>query len=343
MVRPRYDASTLAGVLKVVQDARKDNQDHYVQLRDLRFTVVNDLPAALHEQLGLACADAKAPGRLSIDAEVWPRVHRFLGLPRGFGDRLPASMVVNNLNYLLASRADEMALLRVRPQGERAILRGILPPAHVRIDDLQIVRQLARMPGTGDLKPVNISVREDHFHLRLIMPRESNVGRGRDRDPVYPGLDIYNSETGAGRLAIGHCLFRMVCRNGMLFHQDIGDKRRWRHDRADGEVLRQQLAEELRLSVAGIADLVKRYRALHAVPLQGPAEVLAEFMRTHKLGSPQGRTGERILLEMGRTGDLFGQSVFDFVQAVTLVARTLDVEKRRKFEAAAGQLVMGRQ
>lgn len=339
MVRPMDEARTLAEVLAHVERARRDNRDHYVHLRDLRFEVANAQPAPLHEQIALACSAAGAPARIRLREDGWPRVFRFLDLPGRFGDQLPASMTVNTLNYKLAARADEMALLRVRAQDGAAVLRGLLRPSHVRLDDQQILQQLLRLAGATELRPVNVAVREDLFHLRLIDGRQVDVGRGGERDPVHPGLDIYNSETGAGPLSVGRCLFRVVCANGLVFPERAGRTRRWRHAGSDAAVLRQQLAESLRGAIAEVRAITERYRSLHGVALAEPTAVLETFMRAYKLGSPRGRAGERILLELSRTGDLFGRSLFDFVQAVTAVARTLDVDKRLKFEAAAGRLV----
>ncbi|HOX27290.1 MAG TPA: DUF932 domain-containing protein [Candidatus Krumholzibacteria bacterium] len=339
MVRPAYPPSTLAGVLDLVESARRDNTDHYVHLRDLRFEVANPQPVPLHEQIALACAAKDAPARVRLREDGWPRVFRFLGLPAGFGETLPASMVTSSLNYKLAARADELALMRVRHAEGSAVLRGLLPPSHVRLDDRQVLQQLLRLAGASELRPVNVAIREDLLHVRLVDHREVDVGRGQERDLVHPGIDIHNSETGAGALSVGRCLYRVVCANGLVFPEGRAQLRRWRHAGSDAATLRRQLAEALRASLAEMRGLTDRYRGLHGVPLVEPGETLETFMRAHKLGSPRGRTGERILLEMGRTGDLFGRSLFDFVQAVTAVARTLDVDKRLRFEAAAGRLV----
>jgi hypothetical protein len=338
MVQPRYDSETLADALAYVREARADNRDHYVHLRDLRLEVASSLPAPHHEQLALACTDDGVPDRIALREESLARLARFCGLPAQFGEALPASMVASNFNYVLRSRADDLVLLRLRHQEGRASLRAVLPAAHVRIDDAEVVEQLRRMPGSGDLSLAHLDIQEDRLHLRLLAPRTVDVGRADQRDPVHPGIDIYNSETGAGRLGVVQCMYRVVCANGLIFRHDA-NATRWRHARGDRERLRAQLAETLRLAVAETNQLTTRYRELHGQPLRAPAESLAVFMREYRLGSPRGRVGERILLELGRTGDLFGRSAFDFVQAVTAVARTLDTERRRRFEAAAGELV----
>lgn len=338
MVQPRYQSETLADALACVREARDGNRDHYVHLRELGLEAASGLPGSHHEQLALACTADDVPDRIVLREESLARLTRFCRLPAQFGEALPASMVASNLNYVLRSRADDLVLLRLGHQDGRAVLRAVLPAAHVRIDDAEVVEQLLRLPGSGDLSLSHLDIQEDRLHLRLLAPRTVDVGRADQRDPVHPGLDIYNSETGAGRLGVVRCMYRVVCANGLLFRHDSAATR-WRHARSDRERLRAQLAETLRLALAEANQLTTRYRELHGQPLRAPVESLAVFMREYKLGSPRGRVGERILLELGRTGDLFGRSTFDFVQAVTAVARTLDTDRRRRFEAAAGELV----
>jgi hypothetical protein len=339
MVRPADSARPLADVLDHLERARRDNHDHHVNLRHLRFVVATELPGAVHDQLTLQCDAPGVPGPIHLREAAMPRLLRFLGVPSGFGQALPAAMVAANLNYLLRARADELVLLRLRRADDHTVLRAMLPASHVRVDDTALLGRLLRLPGARELRVAGAEIGEDRFHLRAIRPRSVNVGRD-GQDPVHPGLDLYNSETGAGSLGIVQCLFRVVCANGILLRQGAGSARRWRHAHHDGDRLRSELAEALRRAAADTGRLADRYRQLHHEPLEEPAARLDAFMQRHRLGSVRGRTGERILTELNRTGDLFGsRSLFDFVQAVTAVARTLEVEKRRRFEAAAGELL----
>ena len=333
----RDGAPDIAAILASVRAVHRGDHDAYVRLDAMSFAPLHENPGPLHENLGLRCEDVVSGGVIRLRAESLPRVCRYLDMPPSYAESLPASLAASLLNFHLQARGHELALMRLN-HGDDLTLRALMSASRVRIDDAAIVEVMGALPGIDALRAAHVSVVEDHFHLRLVHTEPFDVGDRRE-DLVYPGLDIYNSEVGTGPLRVRLCLVRQICTNGMTISERLDESLRIDPHRLD----RDQVAVVLRRAIgAGLESsrrLQDHYRRTHKVRLTDPAGALDAFMRQHRLGSPRGRTGERILGELHRNRDLFGLSVFDFVQAVTSVSQTLDTGRRLEYEDAVGQLM----
>ncbi len=332
----RKSAPDLPALGLRIREVRGHDLDHHVRLGDLGFEPTTTRSGALHEVLALR---RETTGEVIAFTEAsLPRACRFLRVPPHYAEKLPAALAANMLNFHLQARGDELALLRLTER-DGLHLRALLPASFVRIDDAMVVDLLAGLHGTDTLRAAHGAVLEDHLHLRLLHDAPFAVD-GPGRDLVYPGLDIYNSEVGAGPLRVRMCLVREVCTNGMTISEHLDERLRLDNRALDRDQVRTVLANALTGALNASRQLETAYRRLHEVQLPAPVRALEVFLRRHRLGSPRGRTSELILTELLRTSDLFGASLFDFVQAVTSVAGTLGTDQRLMFEDAVGQLMV---
>lgn len=332
----RNQAPDLPALAASVRAVRGRNLDHHVRLGDLAFEPTTTRSGDLHQVLALR---RETTGEeIALTAASLPRACRFLRVPPHYAEKLPAALAANMLNFHLQARGDELALLRLTDR-DGLHLRALLPASFVRIDDAMVVDLLAGLHGADTLRAAHGVVLEDHLHLRLIHVAPFAVD-GSGRDLVYPGLDVYNSEVGSGPLRVRLCLVREVCTNGMTISELLDDRLRLDPRALDRDQVRAVLSRAFTGALDASRHLEGAYRRLREVQLPAPARALEAFLRRHRLGSPHGRTGELILAELLQTSDLFGASLFDFVQAVTAVAGKLGTEQRLMFEDAVGHLVV---
>jgi hypothetical protein len=332
----RNHAPDLPALRASIREVRSHDLDHHVRLGDLAFEPTTTRSGALHEVLTLR---RETTGEMiALTEESLPRACRFLRVPPHYAEKLPSALAANMLNFHLQARGDELGLLRLTER-DGLHLRALLPASFVRIDDAMVANLLADLKGTDTLRAAHCAVLEDHLHLRLVHDTPFAVDPA-GRDLVYPGLDIYNSEVGAGPLRVRMCLVRQVCTNGMTIGEQLDERLRLDNRAIDHDQVRNVLAHALAGALDASRNLEPAYRRLHDVRVPAPTRALEVFLSRHRLGSPRGRTSELILAELLQTSDLFGASLFDFVQAVTAVAGTLGTAQRLAYEDAVGQLLV---
>jgi len=134
-------------------------------------------------------------------------------------------------------------------------------------------------------------------------------------------------------------LVREICSNGMTIGNNIYEGLSIRQDRMDADEARRAVACGIRQLLEDSGALIERYRALHGQRIQDPRAELSEFFAKNRLGSPRGRIAQRIVGEIEKATDLFGCTRFDFVQAITAVARSMEIDRRLQFEDAVGWLI----
>lgn len=331
----RY-APDLATVRARIGEVHAHHRDEHVRLGDLSFDPITTAFGPLHDVLALR---RETTGDvIGLSEASLPRACRFLRVPPPYLEKLPTALAANLLNYHLQARGDELALLRLDGRDDLR-LRALLPASFVRIDDALLADLLATIEGADALRAANFSVLEDHLHLRLVQDVPFTVD-GPGHDLVFPGIDVYNSEVGAGPLRVRLCLVRQVCTNGVTISERLDERLRLDPRRQDHDHVRIILADALTNALAASRGLQGVYRELTTVRVPAPVQALEVFLRRHHLGSPRGRAAELILAELLRTSDLFGASLFDFVQAVTAVAGTLATHQRLQFEDAVGAMMV---
>lgn len=332
-----------------------------------RTRVINT--AAIHVE-----ASSKDPERLALilpgaDAPVIPTHWSFSQLaaqvaaPAAYLRQLPAALAAINLQYgLSSSRAEQIKTLETG-DSQRTDLRAVTGPDYGRIFDHELVHAVQRIAGngTGDTRwkvpgvldwstgiyNPNVDVRRDTttlyasdrdvfvFLVDDLNPIEAGHLPDGSPDLFFRGFFCWNSEVGARTLGIASFYLRAVCQNRNLWGVEDFQEISIRHSKYAANRFAHEAAPALvNFANSSPQPFINGVRAARARIVARTDEDRSQFLRTR--GFSRGETSriiETVLAEEGRPPE----SVFDFVQGITAVARNkshqdarLDIEARAK-------------
>lgn len=332
-----------------------------------RTRVINT--AAIHVE-----ASSKDPERLALilpgaDAPVIPTHWSFSQLaaqvaaPAAYLRQLPAALAAINLQYgLSSSRAEQIKTLETG-DSQRTDLRAVTGPDYGRIFDHELVHAVQRIAGngTGDTRwkvpgvldwstgiyNPNVDVRRDTttlyasdrdvfvFLVDDLNPIEAGHLPDGSPDLFFRGFYCWNSEVGARTLGIASFYLRAVCQNRNLWGVEDFQEISIRHSKYAANRFAHEAAPALvNFANSSPQPFINGVRAARARIVARTDEDRSQFLRTR--GFSRGETSriiETVLAEEGRPPE----SVFDFVQGITAVARNkshqdarLDMEARAK-------------
>ena len=313
------------------------------------------------------------PERLSLilpgsDTPVAPTHWSFgqlasqVGAPAAYLRQLPAALAGINLQYGLTShRAEQIKTLET--DNGRIELRAVTGPDYGRIHDHELVEAVQRIAGngTGDTRwkvPGVLDWSTGIYNPRVDITKDTTTLYASDRDvflflvddlnPIEAGRlpdgspDLYfrgfycwNSEVGAKTLGMASFYLRAVCQNRNLWGVEDFEEITIRHSKYAASRFAHEAAPAL-LNFANSSPMpfINGIKAARERIVARSDEDRTEFLR--KRGFSKAETGkilETILVEEGRPPE----SIFDFVQGITAVARDkphqdarLDLEAKAK-------------
>ncbi len=141
-----------------------------------------------------------------------------LGMPveyvSGLDPKMAARLIAYERKRKKVDEFDRAFVLR----GWRDLVRGVVSPAYVPIDDLEALLALEEALAGKPVTVRDAFVGLTRTEVRLTLDRvSSDLGRSRrGKDRAHAGLYFVNSEVGAGSLTLSGFVFRMVCSNGMI-------------------------------------------------------------------------------------------------------------------------------
>jgi len=146
-----------------------------------------------------------------------------LGIPKRYFDRMRSDapdLFRTNVHHWLGAEPNRRMIRGLRsetsPDGVDTVGRAWLSDCYRRLDNIEIATKLLpefERLGT-EVEFHNAAITDSRFYLRAVFPRiqgEVKVG-----DVVQWGVQIRNSEVGAGAFSIENFLLRLVCINGMV-------------------------------------------------------------------------------------------------------------------------------
>ncbi|WP_298324829.1 DUF932 domain-containing protein [Asticcacaulis sp.] len=318
-------------------------------------------------------AHRDAPERLSLllpggERPVAPTHWSFgqlaglVGAPAAYLRQLPAALAGINLQYGLTShRAEQVKTLEI--EDGRVELRAVTGPDYGRIFDHELVEAVQRIAGngTGDTRwkvPGVLDWSTGIYHPRVDITRDTTTLYASDRDvflflvddlnPIEAGRlpdgspDLYfrgfycwNSEVGAKTLGMASFYLRAVCQNRNLWGVEDFQEITIRHSKYAASRFAHEAAPALtRFANSSPMPFINGIKASREQIVARCDDDREEFLR--KRGFSKAETGkiiETVLAEEGRKPE----SIFDFVQGITAVARDkphqdarLDMEARAK-------------
>lgn len=285
-----------------------------------------------------------------------------VGAPAAYLRQLPAPLAGINLQYGLTShRAEQIKTLET--EEGRLELRAVTGPDYGRIFDHELVDAVQRIAGngTGDTRwkvPGVLDWSTGIYNPRVDITKDTTTLYASDRDiflflvddlnPIEAGRlpdgspDLYfrgfycwNSEVGAKTLGMASFYLRAVCQNRNLWGVESFEEISIRHSKYAASRFAHEAAPAL-LNFANSSPLpfVNGIRAARERIVARTDEDRSDFLRRRGFSKAEtGRIIETVLAEEGRPPE----SVFDFVQGITAIARDkknqdarLDLEGRAK-------------
>jgi hypothetical protein len=285
-----------------------------------------------------------------------------VGAPATYLRQLPAPLAGINLQYGLTShRAELVKTLEV--EDGCVELRAVTGPDYGRIYDHELVAAVQRIAGngTGDARwkvPGVLDWSTGIYNPRVDVTQDTTTLYASDRDvflflvddlnPIEAGRlpdgspDLYfrgfycwNSEVGAKTLGIASFYLRAVCQNRNLWGVEDFEEITIRHSKFAASRFAHEAAPALtRFANSSALPFVNGIKAARERIVARTDEERTEFLR--KRGFSKSETAkviDTLLTEEGRKPE----SIFDFVQGITAVARNkphqdarLDLETRAK-------------
>jgi len=240
------------------------------------------------------------------------------------------------------------------------VLRALLSPSYAPIDDVRIFERM-ESKFRGDVekyKFVKNHLGEDYYNDRASHytmacneidmgeinmnhpdPKVSYIyklaaaeGQLPDRDIVYQGLHLRNSEVGYTAVVIDSMMYRLVCLNGAIVNLD-GGRLMYRMHRS---ITDDQIDDLLDKTFSNVGETWgsqgKRLVQLHDTPLAEPREELVKFLERKKAT----KVFQEKALEAFNEEPL--QNQYGVLQAISKAAQGVrDMERRLELEELAGQ------
>ena len=285
-----------------------------------------------------------------------------VGAPAAYLRQLPAALAAINLQYgLTSNRAEQIKTLET--DDGRTELRAVTGPDYGRIFDVELVEAVQRIAGngTGDTRwkvPGVLDWSAGIYNPRVDITKDTTTLYASDRDvflflvddlnPIEAGRlpdgspDLYfrgfycwNSEVGAKTLGMASFYLRAVCQNRNLWGVEDLEEITIRHSKYAAN----RFAYEAAPALANFANssplpFVNGIKAARERIVARTDEDRTDFLRRRGFSKAEtGKIIDTVLAEEGRPPE----SIFDFVQGITAVARDkphqdarLDMEAKAK-------------
>lgn len=322
---------------------RSTCEDEYHYLVDPQIEVQNP-HARVQERFQLRFGTGGGPA-IGFSETSIGQYCRIVGLPTYVLERLPASVGLNVLRCMSAiahERKPLKYLFRMKRNPSRMQLRALLHGSYVRFDDTMVMEHIQQQLEGHAMHVARMNITDDLFSLRLLGPREYNLGTEKARDPSFAGFDVRSSETGRYALQVRILLHRVVCSNGMTAIVGNDPHKIRRNNSRGKEDFARLLDEAVRSYIHEGPAMAARLTQMRSAYLPRPDEEIDRIFARHHLGSPRGRIARRIRDQVAPLTGLLGATQFDVVQAFTSVAQQLDHDWRPRVEDAMGEYVMER-
>ncbi|TXH36474.1 MAG: DUF932 domain-containing protein [Rhodospirillaceae bacterium] len=339
----------------------RPDDERYLSLSDLARTVRERSERSRTRVVESALIHVEAnrsdPERLSLllpgaDAPVAPTHWSFgqlaslVGAPAAYLRQLPAALAGINLQYGLTShRAEQVKTLEL--EEGRVELRAVTGPDYGRIHDYELVEAVQRIAGngTGDTRwkvPGVLDWSTGIYNPRVDITKDTTTLYASDRDVFlflvddlnsieagrlpdgspdlyFRGFYVWNSEVGARTLGMASFYLRAVCQNRNLWGVEDFEEITIRHSKYAASRFAHEAAPAL-LNFANSSPMpfVNGIKAARERIVARTDEDRTDFLRRRGFSKAEsGKIIDAVLAEEGRPPE----SIFDFVQGITAVAR----------------------
>lgn len=311
-----------------------------VESRAVRVEARSDQP----ERLQLIVPEREGP----VAPTNWSfgQLCSLVGAPAAYLRNLPAALAGINMQHgLLSHRGEQIKLLET--EDGRTELRAVTGPDYGRIWDHELVSAVMRIAGngTGDTRwkvPGVLDWSSMHYNPHVDVSTETTTLYASDRDvflflvddthPIeagrlpngdpdlfFRGFYCWNSEVGSKTLGIATFYLRAVCMNRNLWGVENFEEINIRHSKFAANRFAHEASPALtQFADSSPARFIDGIKTARARIVARTDEDRSTFLRTRGFSkSDTSRIIATVLAEEGRPPE----SLFDFVQGITAVAR----------------------
>lgn len=288
-----------------------------------------------------------------------------VGAPSSYMRQLPAPLAAINLQHGLLNHRAELVKTLEMDDG-RLELRAVTGPEYGRIWDHELVSAVMKIAGngTGDTmwkvpgvldwatmshnpfvditKDTTTLYASDRDVFLFLVDDTHPIEAGRlpngEPDLYFRGFYAWNSEVGSKTLGIASFYLRAVCANRNLWGTKNFEEITIRHSKFAAQRFAHEAAPALtRFANSSPAPFIAGIKAARERIVARKDDDRESFLR--RRGFSKGETGkviEMVLSEEGRPPE----SIFDFVQGITALARTkTNQDTRLELEGKAKKLL----
>lgn len=269
-----------------------------------------------------------------------------VGAPAAYLRQLPAPLAGINLQYGLTSHRTQQ-IKTLEAESGRVELRAVTGPDYGRIYDHELVEAVQRIAGNGvndtrwkvpgvldwsigTYNP-NVDVTRDTttlyasdrdvflFLVDDLNPIEAGRLPNGEPDLYFRGFYCWNSDVGAKTLGMASFYLRAVCQNRNLWGVEDFEEITIRHSKYAANRFAHEAAPALQsFAESSPMPFINGVRAARERIVARNDEERADFLRGRGFSKAEtGKIIEVVLTEEGRPPE----SIFDFVQGITAIAR----------------------
>jgi len=290
-----------------------------------------------------------------------------VGAPAGYMRQLPAPLAGINMQHGLLSHRAELVKTLEADDG-RIELRAVTGPDYGRIWDHELVAAVMKIAGegTGDTrwkvpglldwstmthnpfvevtKDTTTLYASDRDVFLFLVDDAHPIEAGRlpngDPDLYFRGFYCWNSEVGSKTLGMASFYLRAVCMNRNIWGAEGFEEISIRHSKFASHRFAHQAAPALeRFATSSPAPFLAGIRAAREQIVARKDEDRETFLRRRGFSRPETeKIIATVLEEEGRPPE----SIFDFVQGITALARAKPHQDARlELEGKAAKLLSG--
>lgn len=271
-----------------------------------------------------------------------------VGAPASYLRKMPAAISAINLQYGLSNHRAEKIKAYSTINGS-VHLRAVTGPEYGRIYDYEVVDAVRKIAGNGVDethwrvpgiwgKPLDAVTKEnttlfasDRDVFIFLVDEQNPIVIGKlpngDDDVVFRGFYTWNSEVGSRSFGIATFLYRTVCANRIIWGQREFQEITFRHSKGAPDRFMHSAAPALeQYANAGTDSLIAGIKAAQEAVVAKNDDQRENYLQSRGFNKAQTKKIlDAVLTEEGHEAN----SVWDFVQGITAVARDIDHQDSR--------------
>lgn len=275
--------------------------------------------------------------RLTPHAEA--QLYSRIGIPVAYARRCPPELLTPHVNHWLEERSDQTWLLRQKDDQVRAVLST----SYSILDNRHLLSSLLKHVEGQGFEIVMCSVGDDSgFHARLVLPDvkvDTGALRTGERDNIFGGIHISNSEIGKRSTTVELMIWRLVCTNGMV-GLTTADRFRQAH-RGSGLLgtFENRMSSVLRSAKSDLEYSISEFEQAMGEWTTYGEEIVETYAEKNHLGKATTEEAVAQLHNQSRSADIHEFSKYDIINAFTAAARTKNGDERYEVETVAGSIL----